>query len=547
MSRNWLKIAGGTLGAGILLIMLFANQLGMDNNPVWGIKRYLIFFVGFLILAVSLFHRKENFIGRAFNTRTGQLHLASGLLGASILFIYIWFTSVGLWTIWPNETSYYDLLASAFRNGDLALGVKPDPALLTLENLYEPGSREGIPMLWDATLYKGNYYLYWGPAPALFLAIIKLFYEEPVGDKVITFAFAAGTLFFTILLILEIWKRYFAEIPRWAVLAGMAFAGLVNPILFILIEGRIYEAAIIAGQFFLIGGLYWLVTGFIHPSSRRSFMAGLFFALAVGSRTTLTPAVAVLSLVLFLWAVKSQRGKALPFITAFALPLILGAVGYAWYNYARFDSFTEFGYRYQLTSYNLYESLDETFSLAYIPPNVYKTLFNPLERRVTFPYFFPTRWVGPDWLANGNYPKFYLLLAEGITGIFIASPFMVFAFLTTLNKREDSRWIAISLAGSAFSIFFMLQIFFFTTMRYMLDLIPTLSLLAVAGFWQGLIRFKDRPIVRRILIMTGLALLLYSIAIGLLLPVSGHLESFRVFNPDLLKNMTWIINNIIPK
>ena len=71
---------------------------------------------------------------------------------------------MGLWTTWLNRTSYYDLLATAFSHGQTALEVQPDPALLKLENLYELNSREGIPFLWDASLYKGKYYLYFQEA-----------------------------------------------------------------------------------------------------------------------------------------------------------------------------------------------------------------------------------------------------------------------------------------------------------------------------------------------------------------------------------------------
>ena len=544
MIRKWLQIAGGMIGATLILFMIFANQLGVDKDPVWGAKRFFLFFIGLLILIVSLLYREHNIIGQAFHTPAGRQHLAIGALSGFIIIIYIWYISAGLWTSWPNETSYYDLLATAFSHGQVAVDVQPDPALLTLENVYEPSSREGIPVLWDASLYNGKYYLYWGPAPALFLAAIKLFSHHVVGDKVITFVYLTGTFIFAVLLILELWKKYFLETPLWAILSAIAFIGVVSPTLYILLEARIYEAAIIAAQFFLLGGMYWLFTAFNRPSKFRLVLAGLFLALAVGSRTTLTFSVALLSVVVLIWAFKTQRSRAFSLMIAFALPLALGAISYAAYNYARFDSFTEFGLRYQLTSYNLNELLGETFSLSYIPPNLYKTLFNPLETRETFPYIVPNRWAGPNWL-EGQYPKFYLLLAEAITGIFAASPFMIFIFLAWLNKDKNFRWILISLTGAAFFVFLMLQVFFFTTMRYLLDLVPTLSILAILGFWQGLAQLKNRPVALWIYATFAIGLLMYSIAIGLILPISGHLESYRVFNPTLLEQITWRVNALM--
>ena len=485
MKRGWKNIAGALLGIAIAGIMLFANQLGVDNDPAWGLRRYILFFLGITIIIVSMLYREDNFMGRIFNTQTGQLYLASGVLALFIILVYIWCVSFGLWNTWPKSTNYYDQLATSFSHGQLALEVEPDPALLVLENLYEPGNREGIPFPLDVTLYEGKYYLYWGPAPALLLSLTKPFYANEIGDNILTFVFTAGTFLFLAFLILELWKNYYPETPRWAILLGIAFTGLVNPTLFILLDARIYEAAIVSGQFFLIGGLYWLFTAFNRPSIARLSLAGIFFAFAVGSRTTLILPIAFLALITLIWAIKSQRAKAFTFILTIALPLLLGAVSYAWYNYARFGSVTEFGLRYQLTAYNLYESIDKTFSFAYIPPNLFKTLFNPFERRSnSFPFIWPTRRVA-SLLGSEMSLSCMDCYMEYITGIFIGSPFVIFAFIAGFRTKKDSQWISISLAGSILLTFIAQQSFFFTTMRYLLDLAPMLSLLAVIGFWQG--------------------------------------------------------------
>jgi hypothetical protein len=545
MKRGWKNIAGALLGIAIAGIMFFANQLGMDNDPAWGLRRYILFFLGITIIIVSMLYREDNFMSRIFNTQTGQLYLASGVLALSIIIVYIWCVTFGLWNIWPKSTNYYDQLATSFSHGQLALEVEPDPALLVLENLYEPGNREGIPFPLDVTLYEGKYYLYWGPAPALLLSLTKPFYANEIGDNILTFVFTAGTFLFLAFLILELWKNYYPETPRWAILLGIAFTGLVNPTLFILLDARIYEAAIVSGQFFLVGGLYWLFTAFNRPSIARLSLAGIFFAFAVGSRMTLILPIAFLMLITLIWAIKSQRAKAFTFILTIALPLLLGAIGYAWYNYARFGSVTETGFRYALTTYNLHEASDETFSFAYIPPNLFKTLLNPFERRSnSFPFIWPTRPIGPSWFA-GNYPKLYTSqLAEFITGILIGSPFVIFAFLAGLRRKKDTRWIVISLAGSSLLIFLAMQVFFFTTMRYLLDLIPMLSLLAVIGFWQGFHLLQAHRAVRLSLATLGIGLCTYTFVVSFLLAISAHWKEFRALNPVLLKQLIWIFNGL---
>ncbi|MFN8381193.1 MAG: hypothetical protein U0V02_04600 [Anaerolineales bacterium] len=542
MFKNWKQITGEIIGASIILTILFANQLGLDTNSSWGIRRYILLTIGILALSISVFYRRENFIGRAFHTYTGQLYLSIGILNITIVIVYIWVASMGLWTTWLNRTSYYDLLATAFSHGQIALEVLPDPALLELESLYELNSREGIPFLWDASLYKGKYYLYWGPAPALLLTLFKLGYTQPIGDKALTFIFIIGILIFITLLILEIWRNYFPKTPRWAILLGIAFASLANPLLFVLMRGLIYDAAIISGQFFLIGGLYWLFISFNRSSSKYLFfLAGLFFTLAVGSRTNLALTILFLSVVVLIWTLKTQKNNAFLAMVIFSMPLLIGAVGYAAYNYARFGSITEFGLQYQLTIFNLNTLLGKTFSLAYIPQNLYMTLFNPFEIHPRFPYIFGAPAIVPAWLTKtpqdfNSYPP------ENITGILVGSPFLIFSLFARPNK--NIHWIYIALAGSCLLTFFTLQVFFFTTMRYLLDLTPVLSLLAVVGFWQSLEFYENRPVIKSILSVACIILVMYSIMMSGLLAISGDIKAFSVFSTDLLAKLRQIFPTI---
>lgn len=541
MRNHWLRIAGGSTGTAAVLVMIFANQLGLENFPTWGIRRIAILLVGVVFIGVSIFYQRDNFIGRTLNSTEGRFRLALVILNGSIFLIYLWFGSDGLWKSMHNETNYYDLQAGAFAKGQLELDVQPDPALLAFkdESLYEPENRAGIPVLWDATLYNGKYYLYWGPAPALLLAPLKFVHPKDLGDKLLTLVFLTGTLLFLNLIILDAWKRHFQNVPHWAVLAAVAFAGLVNPMPYVMVEGRIYEAAIVAAQFFLLGGFYFLLPALDQAAYPRLALAGTFFALSIGSRTTILPAIGIVSILVLIWAYQTQRARMIPILLAYALPLAAGGAAYAWYNYARFDSITEFGYRYQLTSYNLYRLIDQTFAVEYLPPNLYKTLLNPLERRAAFPYVFPTRWSGPAALTN-YHPKMYLTYTENITGILVGSPFVLLALSSLVKRRRDLRWILATLAAAFLAVFFTLQAFFFVAMRYMLDAVPTLAILAVLGFWHSLDVFKNS----KIYLTLSILLLIYTIALSLLISFSGNLELFRIHNPELVQRMTWTFNGI---
>src|SRR5688572_26395421 len=144
MQRDRKSITGIIIGLITITAMIFANQLGLDNNIVWGARRYTLFLLGIAIFSISLLYRRDNFVGRIFHTDTGRFHLSVGLLSGVIILGYVWLVSLGLWTTWPSSTNYYDQLASAFSQGQLSLALQPDPALLTLENPYEPANRENI-------------------------------------------------------------------------------------------------------------------------------------------------------------------------------------------------------------------------------------------------------------------------------------------------------------------------------------------------------------------------------------------------------------------
>ncbi|HNB34706.1 MAG TPA: hypothetical protein PK414_00690 [Anaerolineales bacterium] len=526
----------------LIILMIFPNQLGLESFPTWGIRRTTLLLAGILLAAISLLYRKDNIIGRLTHSRDAQFYISLLALNTAILLIYTWFASAGLWKTLPNETNYYDLQANAFAKGQLALEVEPDPAFLAMpaEILYEPENRTGIPVLWDATLYEGKYYLYWGPSPALLLTPLKFVYSQDLGDKLLALIFLAGTLSFLNLIILSLWRRHFSHIPRWAVLAAVAFAGLVNPMPYIMVEGRIYEAAIIAAQFFLVGGFYFLLPALDKPAPLPLALAGLFFALAIGARTPLAPGVGLVSLLLCIWAFQTQRQRMIPLLASFAIPLVISAAGYMAYNQARFDSVTEFGFRYQLTSYNLYKNLDQTLSVAYFPPNIYKTVLNPLERREAFPYVFPNRWAGPEWLTNYQ-PGMYLTFTENITGILISSPFLLLGLLSIVRAKANIRWILFALSLAALGIFLTLLTYFFIAMRYLLDLIPTLTILAIIGFWHGFDLFKNK----KAYIFIALILLAYTLSLSLLISYSGNLELFKIHNPELVKQLTWTFNTLI--
>jgi len=80
-------------------------------------------------------------------------------------------------------------LGESFLRGQLSLLEEPNPQLTELQNPYDPAQRT-VPYHWDASYYKGKYYLYWGPVPALaFAAVEGITRTRPPGSLIVVFCF----------------------------------------------------------------------------------------------------------------------------------------------------------------------------------------------------------------------------------------------------------------------------------------------------------------------------------------------------------------------
>ncbi|MBM3125965.1 MAG: hypothetical protein FJZ87_12985, partial [Chloroflexi bacterium] len=325
MGLHWIRRTGLIIGAALALIMLFANLLGLDHNDSWGGKRIVLFLGGLLLVLFSTSNSSLRLLNNRLQDKTARANFAAIAVVLLITLSYVWWVSLGLWTNWPETTAYYDMLARAFSHGNLHLDVQPDPALLALEDPYDPQYRSGIPVLWDASLYEGKYYLYWGPSPAVILVPLKWISDQVIGDNLLTFIFLAGMYVFITLTLLHLWRSDYPDIPAGVLSACLVLAGIINPIPFLLVDPRIYEAAVAAGQFFLLGGIYFLFTGMKKSSNPRFFLAGTSLALAASSRTILILPVLCLGLVILLWFLSNKGEIKLGRIGSLILPLMVGA------------------------------------------------------------------------------------------------------------------------------------------------------------------------------------------------------------------------------
>lgn len=495
---------------------------------------------------------------RLLGTSPARVRAASWVAFAVVALSYLWLVSVGGWFRWPGSSSYYDLQAQAFVAGQAHLLPEPSPDLLALPNPYDPQTRASVQYIWDASLYHGRFYLYWGPVPSLLIAPVRALLDRPVGDDALVFLFSVGVLFWCTRLLLRVWLEHFRRIPGWVVPAAVLTVGWANPAPWILNSPWIYEAAIVGGQFFFLMGMYALYRFWMSTDVRAADLvwAGVSFALAVGTRVSLIPAVAAVTTVLLLraWTLRGawKPARAISLLAAFALPLVVGASALAAYNQVRFGSPLEFGHSYQLTSLDLTRQDLAPTAPGNIPPNLYNYLVNPVRTLPVFPY------IKPHWGGTGmsvlRIPVPTGYYSRQVTGLLLIAPFLLFAleparFLwRRFRARGASRrsapaadrltWLTIALMAAGAAQFLVVQSYIVSAMRYHGDFTAVWAVVATIGFWEVLAARMEDGRSPRATQLIALALMTWTAVAGMLLGITGQFARFEKVNPELFERLT---------
>ena len=477
------------VGLGVMLISIFAFQLGLDNDPGWGAGRFrmlplglCIFLFGASYWLVPILVRGctdiKNRLGRfsliqAMNKAVQQLKVRiqnfiqkfrnstlivgirgtkfygwfSGhqvdiwliLAGCFLIWMYVWIITIGRIEKWPSGWDYYWMLSQAFQQGQTHLLIEPNPELMKLENPYDHSQRRYLEYLWDAAFYNGKYYLYWGPVPAVLGVIVSSITSKPVTDAGLVFSFVIGIALFSVLLLRDIYREY--KYPAWVFWGGVLASAVNIPLIWLLTRPTIYEAAISGGQFFMMAGFFALFRAFRSSLPHKGYLtfSAMSIGLAGATRINLLPSVVFLAIAIFwhICAINQRKFRSsLPVFAAAFLPLALIACLFFWYNHNRFGAIFEFGHRYQLTTHiSDYKYIN---SVEYIIPNIYTYVFRPPSLSSEFP-FITILWpqektVWPSYLhVPKQYPQpgpvagmLFIVPLIGLTTLLIIRLFWLF-------------------------------------------------------------------------------------------------------------------------
>jgi hypothetical protein len=468
------------------------------------------------------------------------------------LVFYLWLGSAGTWNRFPNSTSYHGELAQAFLHGQLAFLQEPDPALLALTNPYDAAQLEGVPYPLDLSLYKGKFYAYFGPVPALLLAPVQYLIHTVFLDRLPSFVFTCGLLIVQALLVLRIRRLYFPDTSRWYIAAALLVLQLAVPTgLMVDFAGYYATAAVMGGAFFLMAGLYAALAALTAPtiSRRKLVLAGMLWAAAVGTRITHIFAIALLTLALCALMLSVERGPsrlrhAALSVAALLAPVGLGMVGLADYNYARFGSPFETGLKYQLNPQSMEKFFTASSTLLFSPLYVVQNLANYLLRPFSPHGIFPFADLQAPWVTAviPGLPLPAIYTPEWVVGLLWAAPFIVFSAFTVghavrgpvlaLDRRRIGLggvllglWVALLASGAV------VMSFFWAAERYVPDFVYPLYMLSAIGFWLAAEQLSRTPVQRAVFALISLCLVAASVLIGNLLALGQAKVQFDLLNP----------------
>jgi tetratricopeptide (TPR) repeat protein len=420
----------------------------------------------------------------------------------------------------PNPAeSRYNLLVEGFQAGHLSLNQEVPSGLAHLTDPYDPVAiapfRLGPDRLYDLSYYKGKLYLYYGVTPALilfwpFAAVTGeyLFHKQAVA------IFCAIGFLASVGLLRGLWRRYFFETSVWVVAACALALGLTTGVPMLLPRSSYNEVATSCGYMLTMLGLgaIWCA---LHESKRQCWWlaaASVAFGLALGARPNLSPVILLVP-VAQAW---QERRKIWALLLAAAGPIMVIALGLMLYNYLRFDSPFEFGFRYALTFTR--QPTRQLISLHHLWFN-FRVYFLEMARwSRRFPFVHE--------IALPPLPAGYMLV-ETPFGVLTNVPLVWMALAVPLawwNRSEQTgsilRWFATTTALLFGVCALALCLFVGACGRYEVDFLPALVFLAVIGILSLERALTDRPGRRRATRWGWGVLLAFSVAFNLFASVA---------------------------
>lgn len=433
-------------------------------------------------------------------TEKNTIHLTVILY---VVLAYLFYPALHL-TANKVPDSLYQYLTESFLSGHLHLLDPPIPELMKLSNPYDPTLNRPY-KLYDASLYQGKYYLYFGPLPVItFYIPFKLLTSYYPSDALAAVFFLSLGFLVNFFLMIKIKEQYFPQTSQAQMALFGLLLGFTNGAPFLMSRPLMYEVAIASAYCFMSFALYFLYQILTQKSRIKDiFLFSLCLSLSVAGRPhfvlicfLLLPTILVYLLNTksigrhFVQSTPSNLQPTLKkyqvaalFIPAASCGLIL-----ALYNYLRFGNIFELGHIWQLSCNNMQDLYVTLNDLTKIPRNLlygfYYYFLQPFKINVHYPYI-NLRWHELTYNIGG-----YFL--EGIAGVLTTTPYILILLglpkLIILYFKERTReipllWFVIFTAFIPLINALFLLLLPFAVQRYQMDFMPYFIMLAMITLW----------------------------------------------------------------
>ena len=404
-------------------------------------------------------------------------------------------------TIGPTGGGYYNLLMKGFMKGTLALDLPADPALAAMKNPSDPDER-GDHGLHDASYYHGRYYLYFGAAPVVLLFLpFHLLTGRFIDESLVPPLFAFAGLLASVWLLGAIRRRHFPKTPGYVAAGCVAALGLANMMPVLLRRSNVWEVPITCAYACFMLGLCALFQS-LHGRRQAAWLAcaSALFGVAVASRPTYLFGCGAILIPMIAHASGGRRGffadaQLRRLVLAGVLPLAAIGVVLALYNFGRFGSPLDFGFRHLMNGEQVWK--EDLFSPRFFWYNLRVYALAPARWSPYFPFVEVARLPAAPAGHLG---------AEDPYGVIPNMPFAllaVAALVLALRRGPCDprlRWlcaaIAVAVAGTALAT----SSCGGAITRYEVDVVPGIIVLAcVAWLWiaGGGLRSEQKALAPR--------------------------------------------------
>ena len=320
------------------------------------------------------------------------------------------------------------------------------------------------PASYDLSVFQGRKYLYWGPAPVLFILPFYLISHLQASDVLYTlFGGASNVVLFY--LAVQAFKKYFGIPLSLISEAFLVFSfGLASPNFVLSLTGQIwFTSQIFATTYLLLFYLFYFT--FLNEEKNVYFVLSVvFFYLTCLSRYSLLFNGLLFFFIFFHYRFSGRRIPSQILWLFGLLTCVFVGLG-ALYNYLKFQNILETGQRYQEGSprYDAALKSNHILSLHYVWYNIYYYFLHPIH------FSSKNQFVVIDPEGNSVFSVYPALLL--LAGLFIKRP------------ADKKRLVFLLMAGGVIGLSVVFLMLYFATgwvqfgNRYFFDTIPLLFLL----------------------------------------------------------------------